>query len=39
MFQTTKYSSPGRLVHAVLCYFLMHPYKQSGRCQDPENIP
>ena len=32
MFRTSKCSSSGRLVHAVLWYFFMHPYKQSGRC-------
>jgi len=34
MFRTIKCSSSGRIVHAVLWYFIMHPYKQSGRCQD-----
>jgi len=30
MFQTTKCSSLGRPVHAVLKYVFMRPYKQSG---------
>jgi len=33
MFRTTKCSSSGRLVHAVLWYVFMRPYKQSGRWQ------
>jgi len=31
MFRTFKYSSSGRLARAVLQYFFVHPYKQSGR--------
>jgi len=34
MFRTSKCSSSERFVHAVLWYFFMHPYKQSGWCQD-----
>jgi len=34
MFRTTKCTSSGRHVHAVLWYFFMHPYTQSGRYQD-----
>jgi hypothetical protein len=33
MFQTSKCSTSGRFVHAVLWYFFMHPYNQSGRCR------
>ena len=29
-----EWSSSGRLVHAVVWYFFMSPYKQSGRWQD-----
>jgi len=36
MFRTTKCPSSGRFAHAFLWYLFMHPYKQSGRCQDPE---
>jgi len=32
MFRTTKCSSSGRLVYAVLWYLFTHHYKQSGRC-------
>ena len=39
MFPATKCPSSGRILHAVLWYFFMHPYKQSGQCQDPEKIP
>jgi len=38
MFRTTKCWSTGRLVHAYLWYFFMHPYKQSGRCQEGFDI-
>ena len=34
MFQASKFSSSGRLVHAVLWYLFMHQYKQSGQWQD-----
>jgi hypothetical protein len=34
MFLTTKCSSSGGFVHAVLWYFVMHPYKHSGRRLD-----
>jgi len=34
MFQTTKFSSSGRLVHAALWYYIMQLYKQSCRCQN-----
>jgi hypothetical protein len=34
MFSTTRCSSSGRLVRAVLWYLFVHPYKQSGRWQD-----
>jgi len=34
MFQTLKCPNSGRLVHEVLWYVFMHPYKQSGRRQD-----
>jgi len=34
MFQTSKCSSSGRHVHAVLCFSFMHPYKQSSRGKD-----
>jgi hypothetical protein len=34
MFRTTKRSSSGRRVPAVLWNFFMRPYKQPGRCQD-----
>jgi len=38
MFRTSKCSSSVRLVHALLWYFFMHPYKQSGRWQDVLDI-
>ena len=34
MFRTTKCSSSGRLVHAVLQYFITHQYKQCDWRQD-----
>jgi len=34
MFRISKCSASERFVHAVLWYFFMHPYKQSGRWQD-----
>ena len=37
MFRTPKCSSSGRLVHAVLWYFFIHPYRQSGRCQSHQD--
>ena len=33
MFRRTKCPSAGRLVRAALCYYIMHLYKYSGRCQ------
>ena len=32
MFRTSRCSSSERLVHAGLWYYIMHLYKQSGRC-------
>ena len=34
MLRTTKCSSPGRLVHADLWYFIVLLHKQSSHCQD-----
>ena len=33
MFRTTKCSSSGRIEHSALWCYIMHFYKQSGRCQ------
>ena len=38
MFRTSKCSSSGRLVHAVLWYFFHASYKQSDRWQDVLDI-
>jgi len=38
MFRTTKCSSSGRLVHTVVWYFFIYPYKQSGRWQEVSDV-